>query len=224
MPYLQAMKRNIGLHVATLLALVVVCASFCHGQERSFGSLLSQVPDDSLEAERVRIWIPIEGGTSCRVTVRVLAKDNSGRIVATLLDRIVPPGYHNLYWNKKDSLEQFVDAGVYPYTIDGACGLKKRGKVYAGYKAWETFVSVGASADTAKGGFSIQLLKDSARVSIEVFSMGDMPLGTPIRDSIMMAGTHEFRYNKPPNYPTGTYWCWLTVGDFRQKVKFMVKE
>jgi len=180
-------------------------------------------PIDSAEAERVRIWVPIENGVSCRVAVKVLAKDGSGSTVRTLIEKVLSPGYYNIYWDKRDSARQFVDSGVYPYSIEGVCGLKKKGSVRAEYKEWERLVEVLPASDSNPGGFGFRLLRDSARVTIDVFSDGNMRINTPVEDSMMQAGHHEFVWPKPEHYPASEYWCWLTVGDFTQKVEFRVK-
>ena len=179
-------------------------------QEIAKTNSITTPPTDSAEAERVRIWIPIEMGVSCRVAVKVLAKDGSGSAIRTLVEKVLSPG-------------QYVDSGVYPYSIDGVCGLKKRGSVRAEYKDWERLVEVLPPAETNPGGFGFQLLRDSARVTIDVFSGGNMRVNTPLKDSLMHAGRHEFVWPRPEHYPATDYWCWLTVGDFTQKVEFRVK-
>jgi hypothetical protein len=181
-------------------------------------------PTDSAEADRVRIWVPIENGVSCRVAVKILSKDGSESAIRTLVEKVLSPGYYNLYWDKRDSSGQFVDSGLYPYTIEGVCGLKKRGTVLAEYKEWERLVEVLPPSEANPGGFEFRLLRDSARVTIDVFSTGDMRINTPLKDSLMSMGQHEFVWPRPEHYPSTDYWCWLTVGDFTQKIEFTVKQ
>lgn len=217
------MMRRISLRYIFFTALYFSLVSSPSSEGAGITAGMLTPPTDSAEAERVRIWIPVEGGSSCRVVVKVLAKDGSGRVVKNMVDQVLPPGYHNIYWDKKDSLGQLVDSGAYPYSIDGVCELKKRGKVKAEYKDWERFVEVFPEAENNPGGFAFRLLKDSARVTIEVFSAGNMRINTPMKDSLMMTGYHEFAWPRQLNYPASTYWCWLTVGDYIQKVEFKVK-
>ncbi|MCK4460769.1 MAG: hypothetical protein KAW46_03140, partial [candidate division Zixibacteria bacterium] len=67
---------------------------------QSFGEITTP-PFDTVDAERVRIWLPIERGGRCRVRINIL--DSLNHVVRRLVDRPLTSGYYNFYWNKKDN-------------------------------------------------------------------------------------------------------------------------
>ncbi len=81
-------------HVKSLLRLIVISAiPLCVVSPapaadslvvQSFGEITTP-PFDTVDAERVRIWLPIERGGLCRVRINIL--DSLNHVVRRLVDR-----------------------------------------------------------------------------------------------------------------------------------------
>ena len=95
---------------------------------------LRRSPADTLEADRLRIWIPVEGSNRCRTVVHI--KDTSGQVVRTLLDDLLSRGYHNFYWDKRDDSGRYVRAGEYQFEAS-VCGKTSSGHLTVTYKPGE---------------------------------------------------------------------------------------
>lgn len=65
---------------------------------------------------RVTLWFDL----ACRGEVRLQVYDVGGRLVATLLDRMMPAGTHGVSWDGLDSRGRRVPAGVYLCRMDAA--------------------------------------------------------------------------------------------------------
>lgn len=88
-------------------------------------------PVDSADRENLRIWVPIERGSRCRLKIDIL--DDSNQVVRHLVNLLAGPGYHNFFWDKKDDSGFFVDSGTYTYLVDD-CGKKKSGEFEARFQ------------------------------------------------------------------------------------------
>ena len=61
--------------------------------------------------------------------VRLAVYDVSGRLVRTLVDRVMPEGRHEAAWDGKDAANRTVASGVYFYVLDRPGGERLREKM-----------------------------------------------------------------------------------------------
>lgn len=224
---------NMNCYLRTIIAIVIVALASgfvgqANGQTNKQTNKQTQsvrelmiVPPDSAEAERVRIWVPQERSNRCRVTVDIL--DRAGQVVRHLVNSLLYQDYYNFYWDKKDDSGRYVDSGVYRYVVS-RCGGSKNGNVEARFKKWEVLSRI-TPFDTARAGrVDIDLLADSALVSIEIkFRTGKLA-DAPITDSLFMAGSHRFDWTPAPLTRPGRYWMTVRVGDFVKIFQFMYRK
>ena len=52
-------------------------------------------PADSADREKLRIWVPVERRSKCRLTVDILGDSN--QVIRHLVDFLAGPGYYNFY-------------------------------------------------------------------------------------------------------------------------------
>lgn len=175
-------------------------------------------PADSVEREKVRIWVPVERANSCRLTINIL--DDTGQVVRHLIDYVAPGGYYNFYWNKRDDSGRYVEPGIYNYQIDD-CGKKKKGEVEAQYIKWERESRVEFEQDTS--GFILELLDDSAAVKVEWYNMKNRLMARLYLDDEMSKGTYHFNWSGDydnnkivlvPHFSHGFYVQRVKVGEF----------
>ena len=174
---------------------------------------LSTPPSDSLDAANVKIWIPISHTHTCRTTVSI--HDSAGNIIRQLMSEFLKKDYYNIYWDKRNDSGEFMPVGQYDYFIDD-CGKKRSGKVTANYKEWELWSNLLPEETNRPYTIGIELLKDSAFVSIEVIARMGNIVAKPFNDSLLIAGKHYLLWNcKGENkIRNGQYRLAITVGDF----------
>ncbi len=197
-----------------VLTLVVLCGTALPaGGETSPQALvdLFTPPDDPEEAERVRIWLPAERSSRCRVTIELV--DDRGGGVRQLLDRILPSGYYNFYWDKKDDSGRFVEPGTYRYRLND-CGRRRYGAVEARFKKWEKRSRLYLLDGPRSATVGFELDEDSALVSINVFNRRGKLVDTPVVDSLMNKGRYVYEWVPRSGGYRGRYVLKLTVGDF----------
>ena len=139
-------------------------------------------PADSADRENLRIWVPIERGSRCRLTVDIL--DCNNQVVRHLVNLLAGPGYHNFYWDKKDDSGVFVESGTYKYQIDD-CGIKKRGQIKVAY------TGIRIEIQSALGLFAQEIQAKSTNLRIEWLSVTDSLLST-VLDTTLIDGHHKF--------------------------------
>ncbi len=164
-----------------LIASVLLLSVF---QPAAAGQTLKEImtqPADSADRENLRIWVPVERGSRCRLTVDIL--DCNNQVVRHLVDLLAGRGYHNFYWDKKDDSGFFVDSGTYTYLIDD-CRKKKRGEIKASYSG--VVINVVFFDER----FSTEIKGESASLTIDDFNTGDS-LTSAILDTTLKAGIHR---------------------------------
>ncbi len=175
-------------------------------------------PEDSVARENLRIWLPIERPNPCRLTVDIL--DSAGMVVRHFIDYVAQPGYYNLYWDKRDDSEKFVESGVYKVVIDD-CGKKSDVKVKAEFQKWERESAVKLEPDSS--GFVLALLSDSANVRIDWFNTSNRLVVTLFIEDGMAKGDYHFNWtgvidgkniNLIPQLEPGFYIQKVKVGEF----------
>lgn len=179
-------------------------------------------PVDSIDAVNVRIWLPIDHSHLCLVTISIV--DSSGSKVRLLLSEPLKKDYYNFFWDKRDDSGKFVVEGEYSYIVDD-CGKKRSGKIVASYKEWELLSNIVSNEKDMPFMVELELLKDSATVSIEVVGRLGNIVANPISDSLLDAGKHNLRWNheKGKRIRRGQYTLAITVGDFTYYRKVKVR-
>ena len=140
-------------------------------------------PDDSADRENLRIWVPIERGSRCRLTVDIL--DKNDQVIRHLVDFLAGPGYYNFYWDKKDDSGVFADSGNYRYLIND-CGKEKRRQIRVTY----TGTGIRIEIESALGLFTQKVQRDSTNLRIEWLSETDS-LITTVLDTTLIVGLHK---------------------------------
>jgi hypothetical protein len=209
------MKMSGLRFISTLLVFLLAAFSIAHGGRQNRTDITTP-PADSAEAERVRIWLPIERQSRCRVTIDIL--NDSNQIVRHLVDQLMSPGYYNFYWDKKDDSGRFVKAGEYAYLVKD-CSRKSYGQVMAEFKKWEAASRVYPPEEAWSTNIGFELLEDSALVSINIYNRRDMLTDSPVVDSLMNKGKYEFEWTPAETVPRGIYTLKLTVGDFTHTIE-----
>jgi len=165
--------------------LIIVSALLLSAiQPAAAGQTLKEImtpPADSADKENLRIWVPVERGSRCRLTVDIL--DCNNQVVRHLVDLLAGRGYHNFYWDKKDDSGWFVDSGTYRYQIDD-CGQKKRGEIRASY------AGIVVEVLFAMGRFSTEIKGASASLKIDWLNPSDSLVST-ILDTTLQKGIHR---------------------------------
>lgn len=201
--------------IPTLLASLLAAFSIAHGGSQSRADITTP-PADSAEAERVRIWLPIERQSRCRVTIGIL--NDSNQVIRHLVDLLMSSGYYNFYWDKKDDSGRFVKVGQYAYLVND-CGRKSYGQVAAEFKKWERASRVYPPEEIWSTYIRFELLEDSALVSIHIYNRRDRLVDSPVVDSLMNRGQYEFEWPPAENIPRGFYTLKLSIGDFTHIVE-----
>lgn len=172
---------------------------------------LTTAPADSAEAEQVRIWLPIESRSFCRVKISIL--DKSNKVIRHLVDRRLSRGYYNFYWDKKDDSGEYVSEGRYRYALF-YCDRKVMKSITARYKKGEFECRIFAGKDPQQPGFSYDLRADSALVSLQICNIRDKAVAEPFKDSLMYRGRYEFVWKPDKTVRSGRYIFKLSVDGF----------
>ena len=209
------MKTSGFRFIPTLLVSLLAAFSIAHSGRQSHADMTTP-PADSAEAERVRIWLPIERQSRCRVTIDIL--NDSNQVIRHLVDQLMSRGYYNFYWDKKDDSERFVKASEYAYLVND-CGQKSYGQVAAEFKKWERASRVYPPEEIWSTNIRFELLEDSALVSIHIYNRRDRLANSPVVDSLMNKGMYEFKWAPAETVPRGFYTLKLTIGDFTHTIE-----
>lgn len=209
------MKTSGFRFIPTLLVSLLAAFSIAHGGRPTRVDLTTP-PVDSAEAERVRIWVPVEQRSRCHVTIDIL--NDSNRVIRHLVDRSMSRGYYNFYWDKKDDSGKFIEQGEYAYQLK-VCGRKSYGQVAAKFRIWERASRLYPPEETWSPKLRFELLEDSALVSIHLYNRRDRLVDSPVVDSLMNKGKYEFEWTPPETVTRGIYTLKLTIGDFTHSVE-----
>ncbi|MDZ4724153.1 MAG: hypothetical protein SGI97_09660 [candidate division Zixibacteria bacterium] len=189
---------------ASYLIFLVMVANFAHGGEQN----ISPPPASSEEANRVRIWVPIDRPSGCQVTIDIYAY--SGEKVRRLLDRTLSRGFHNYYWDKLDDSGCFVPQGKYRAVIND-CGKSKYADLVAQYEEGERDMRF-MEQDTAKPfEIPIQVLADSILVSAEIIDYAKRIVSRPLTDSLLYKGVHILTWSPPEKTESARHYIHSTV-------------
>ncbi len=203
-----------------LILLAAACGAFGQDYKQTLMELQT-APQDTIDAQNLRIWLPVERKNRCWLKIEIV--DDSNYVVRHLLSRMVAPGYYNYYWNKRDDSGKLVDSGVYTYRVSD-CGQKTEGKLTVQYREWERKVVANVENRRSGGFLRLKLLDDSARVTIEMFDYHWRPIDVPIKDSLMNAGKYKFDWRPADTVLSGRYHLRLTVGDYTHDMKLTYRK
>lgn len=199
-----------------IVIIVLLCGRVCLAIPGTATDITVR-PEDSLQAENQRIWLPVEINGSCRIVVTIFDKD--GSLVRHLVDQLLKPGYYNFYWDKIDDSGRFVAEGAYNYTVNG-CKLKRRGKLTAQYGRWERLCRIQPMLDSLPLSVRLELDEDSALVSVDIVHRNGHKVATPVKDSLLNRGVHYLSWQPHKLAVSGIYRFHLTVGDFKRTFEF----
>lgn len=175
-------------------------------------------PGDPNDRENLKIWIPAERPNQCRLVINIL--DSSNQMVRHFVDYVSPGGYLNFYWDKRDDSGNYVEPGTYRYEADD-CGKKLGGSVKVEYKKWERLCRREFYKDTT--GFFLELLADSADVSVEWYNLKRRMVGRFYMKDDLQKGIYHFNwvhsfddtsFTMIPELKSGFYVQKLIVGDY----------
>ena len=192
--------------------LLILFIISCSGTAFAQGNLTTP-PEDPDDAENLRIWFPIEKNSTCRVMIDIL--DQKGKIVRQLVNKMLGKGYHNFYWDKRDDEGKYVEPGQYKFRTEG-CNVNRVGEVKVVYKKWERNSRIGLINDRKATQLFIELKKDSALVSIDIYKFDGVLVDKPIIDSIMNKGYHVFIWQPEKHILVGRYKAKVIVGDYQR--------
>ncbi|MCH8028212.1 MAG: hypothetical protein IID63_08840 [candidate division Zixibacteria bacterium] len=164
-----------------LIVAVVLLSTF---NPAAAGQTLKEImtpPADSADSENLRIWVPVERRSKCRLIIDIL--DSENQVIRHLVDILAGPGYHNFYWDKKNDSGTFVDSGTYRYRIDD-CGNKKRGQVKVAY------TGIRIEIQSALGLFAQEIHRKSTSLRVEWLSVTDSLLST-VLDTTLIDGHYK---------------------------------
>lgn len=171
-------------------------------------SELAIPPVDTLDAERVRIWLPVERSGACLVKVKIV--DSLNQTIRSLASQLLSGGYYNFYWNKRDDYGRFVEPGRYKYLVDD-CGKSREGWLEARFHRWELASRIDL-VDSISDKVWLELENDSALVSITISSRRGRPIVQSVTDSLMAPGRHELQWIPEKSGYTGVYQMIVNVG------------
>ena len=202
---------TLNLVVVFFLLTVRVAGTEADSPPRRTWDEVTKPPLDSAEAQRVRVWVPVEAAGVRLVEITVM--DDSGRVVSQLLRQVLSKGYYNLFWDKRDDSGRYVEAGIYTYRIKGI-SPERTGSLEVVYQRWERLSRLYLIEEGRCSRVGFELRSDSALVSITVLNLRGGVIDRPVRDSLLNSGTYEYEWSPPrPGY-VGRFVLQLRVGDY----------
>lgn len=173
-------------------------------------------PDDTAEAARVRIWLPLERNSKCRVRLNIT--DDSGRVVRHVINQVLGPAYYNFYWDKRNDSGDWVSPGQYRWIAEDCAG-RHEGTVSAIYQPWERQVRLESVDSTDLGRFILNLDSGSVKVNLVVRNHRDYLIDSLWTDTTLGEGRHYIRWAPPPGY-AGDFYLQADVGGFIHRLDF----
>lgn len=182
---------------------------------------LRRPPLDSIQARDTRIWFGLQTPGACRIRVNVT--DTAERVVATLVDRLMPRGYHNLYWDKKDDSGRWVPKGLYYYQIVSSCLPETKGKLWASYRPFERVVRLLVDTTDLEAAVTIRVDTAMARIALDVYNLYGAHVDSLCPDTVLASGTHRFVWKPRIGASLGQYWVRMAVENFIAEEMFRLR-
>lgn len=200
--------------------LVVIILLFISSVSAESFKELQVIPKDSLNAETMKIWIPVESDV-CQVTVKILDKENN--LVRMLVDRRVRQGYYNIFWDKKDDSGEFVDAGEYKVALI-SCNYRKISQIYVSYQNGENSVYFDLDDSKNPPGLHCKILVDSITATVVVLNRRGLLVTELVSDTLCVKKSKPyFSWSPGLNMPSGDYMYKVKVNDFIHYIDFTYK-
>lgn len=205
--------------IRTISGIFIVSLFWCHSPVAAGRTLASvaEKPADSAEAERVRVWLPVERRQQCRLAVEIL--DSSGAVICHLIDHLLGFGYYNFYWDKKDDSGRYVRPGSYQYKISD-CGKTRFDSLEAWFDIDEALGDIQVRPGRPQDAALIEIFSDSASVSIQVMDLKGALLDSPVIDSLFGRGRHTFVWTPDKSVAGGKYVMNVAIGQFVRSRNF----
>ncbi len=198
------------MDVTKLTKICLIVLLICSGAISAEAKDFTIPPVDPAEAQRVRIWVPVERQV-CQTSVDIM--DSTGFAVRHFIHEQLKPGYYNFYWDKKDDSGQFVPAGQYQYRIS-TCGKVDARFVTAEYARGELACSVEPAESYSSPAFHIDVHNDSTSISLEIYNRRGKLVTMPFKDSVFSTGSFDYVWKPDSTVRPGVYKFIITVGDF----------
>ena len=178
---------------------------------------LEEIPQDSINAEEMRIWVPMERVSS---TLRVMIKDSKGQLVRKLVDQVYPVGYYNFYFDKKDDSGHYLEEGSYQVEVS-AGQYKKSFPIKIAYRPGENGAYFYPHEDKPEIGLSV--LSDSLSTTLLIETRRGMVLDTMFVDSMLNRGEYKIVWEPSEHIPNNYYIAVFEMGQFKHYIKFRLK-
>ena len=201
-------------YVISLWLILSIGQSFAQSLYRD----ISQRPTDSVNAESMRIWIPV---SRVQAMVEVTIYDDSMRVVRHLLKSLLKKGYHNIYWDKKDDSGFYVPASAYWYELNNG-GEIERKPITVRYRTGENSLLLLSSSPDSQTA-TMAVVTDSARLTIEIYDVRKRLKDIPILDSLFVRGEYSWQWLPPDSVYYGRYTAVFIIGEFEQQLNLVYK-
>ncbi len=218
------MKRRCLIKVIAVTIGLLVCSGV-FADELSYQyrgqsyKNLTTPPRDSVDAENVRVWLPLERPNRCRVIVNIV--DFRGRLVRRLFEDVVDGGYYNFYWDKRDDSGRFVPEGDYFYDMKD-CRRQDRWPLTVKYRPFEQYCLFYPPDDGESPHIRWEVTQDSIPISLEILRSNEKLFFAEFTDSLMMRGAYEYLWVPDSTLKPGIFFLRLTVGEVEYLVKTKV--
>ena len=179
---------------------------------------LTRMPKDTADAERLRLWIPLEHTTSCRVVIDVLGR--RGQPIRNLVNRLMKNGYFNFYWDKRDTQGNLVAPGTYTVRVRD-CGNEYYRTVEVAYRLWEAETDLNFSNSRGTPELIYRCTVDSLPITIKLTTATGTEVATLMADSAFATGRYRLPVETSIRLANGKYLARLFVDDeFVREVEF----
>ncbi len=199
-------------------ALIMIAAAGAYADDpgtRDYIRGLTERPADTTLADNIRIWLPVERGQSCRVTIEIA--DSSGAVIRHLIDRLIPSGYYNFYWDRRNDAGDTVPSGHYTYLVTDCGAPWLRGDLTADYPRGEQLVDFKIPSRQTPDSIWFDIRADSMLVSIEIYDGYDQFIDRPVGDSVYGRGRHGWAWTPTESAvstETGRYKLYIWFDNF----------
>lgn len=169
---------------------------------------LSQIPSDSINAEQMKIWIPVK---TYQTMVTVEITTNGRNIVRHLLRKTLPNGYYNIFWNKKDDSGRYVPEGTYLADIH-AGPYRKQLPLKVRYRPGENACYYTVIQNERK--VELEIVADSVLATLQFYDSRDRLAEIVFKDSLLTRGKHVLNWVPSDTVYPGKFTGSLLIGEY----------
>ena len=204
------------ISVSLLVACLILSDGLCRTNNWKY---LTTAPIDTAEAQRLRLWLPLERPARCRTLIDIF--DLHGQPVRRMVDQLMDQGYYNFYWDKLDDSGYFVEPGDYRWRAI-SCRDTVLGELTALYHRWERSSRVEVIDSVGSARFLIELDIDSAQVTATILNHRGRHISDLVQDTLLSKGQHYLSWEPPSGY-AGRFIVVVSVGGFEHRQVFLYK-